>query len=199
MGDTPRADGRSVTLRPGHVRCRPAATWPTPHSFSAPCQTMSQSVRTCSQCTATTAAGTRCRKRTCRGPVCWQHAQSQHGLRVKPSQIQNAGFGLFATKRMAKDARIAAYDGEHRTRADVKEEYGDETGQYVLCRSDRECFDASASNSSLARFANDARGSSFTNNARFTRGAKGPPLLRAARAIPAGREVLVSYGREYWR
>ena len=129
---------------------------------------MSQSVRTCSQCTATTAAGTRCRKRTCRGPVCWQHAQSQHGLRVKPSQIQNAGFGLFATKRMAKDARIAAYDGERRTRADVKEEYGDETGQYVLCRTDRECFDASASNSSLARFANDARGSSFTNNARFT-------------------------------
>ena len=160
---------------------------------------MSQSVRTCSQCTATTAAGTRCRKRTCRGPVCWQHAQSQHGLRVKPSQIQNAGFGLFATKRMAKDARIAAYDGERRTRADVKEEYGDETGQYVLCRSDRECFDASASNSSLARFANDARGSSLTNNARFTRGAKGPPLLRAARAITAGREVLVSYGREYWR
>ena len=35
MGDTPRADGRSVTLRPVHVRCRPAATWPTPHSFSA--------------------------------------------------------------------------------------------------------------------------------------------------------------------
>ena len=69
---------------------------------------MSQSVRTCSQCTATTAAGTRCRKRTCRGPVCWQHAQSQHGLRVKPSQIQNAGFGLFATKRMAKTPRMRA-------------------------------------------------------------------------------------------
>ena len=95
-----------MTLRPGHVRL-PAATWPTPHSFAHHVKTMSQSVRTCSQCTATTAAGTRCRKRTCRGPVCWQHAQSQHGLRVKPSQVQNAGFGLFATKRMAKNARIA--------------------------------------------------------------------------------------------
>ena len=80
------------------------------------------------------------------------------GLRVKPSQIQNAGFGLFATKRMAKNARIAAYDGKRRTRADVEQEYGDETGQYVLCRNDKECFDASASNSSLARYANDARG-----------------------------------------
>ncbi len=160
---------------------------------------MSQSVRTCSQCTATTAAGTRCRKRTCRGPVCWQHAQSQHGLRVKPSQVQNAGFGLFATKRMAKDARIAAYTGQRRTRAQVNERYGGDTGQYVLCRSDNECFDASASNSSLARFANDARGSSFANNAWFTRGAtRGPPLLCATRAIPVGREVFVSYGRECW-
>ena len=147
------------------------------------CRSMSQSVRTCSQCTATTSAGTRCQKRTCRGPVCWQHAQKQHGLRVKPSQIQNAGFGLYATKHLAKNARVAPYTGEQRTRNQIAQKYGTDTGQYVLCRSDAECFDAS----------------SFTNNARFTRGAKGPPLLRAARAIPAGREVHVSYGREYWR
>ena len=104
---------------------------------------MSQSVRTCSQCTATTSAGTRCRKRTCRGPVCWQHAQTQHGLRVKPSQIQNAGFGLYATKRLAKNARIAPYTGEQRTRDQITQEYGTDTGQYVLCRSAAECFDAS--------------------------------------------------------
>ena len=160
---------------------------------------MSQSVRTCSQCTATTSAGTRCRKRTCRGPVCWQHAQTQHGLRVKPSQIQNAGFGLYATKRLAKNARIAPYTGELRTRTDVTQEHGTDTGQYVLCRSDAECFDASKTNSSLARFANDARGSRFKNNAKFTPGAPTrTPLLRSTRAIPAGREIFVSYGREYW-
>ena len=96
---------------------------------------MSQSVRTCSQCTATTSAGTQCRKRTCRGPVCWQHAQQQHGLRVKPSQIQNAGFGLYATKRLAKNARVASYTGEHRTRNQIAQKYGTDTGQYVLCRS----------------------------------------------------------------
>ena len=45
--------------------------------------------------------------------MCWQHAQKQHGLRVKPSQIHNAGFGLYATKRLAKNARIAPYTGDH--------------------------------------------------------------------------------------
>ena len=34
---------------------------------------VAQSKRTCSQCTATTAKGTRCRKRTCRSGLCWQH------------------------------------------------------------------------------------------------------------------------------
>jgi uncharacterized protein len=160
---------------------------------------MSQSVRTCSQCTATTSAGTQCRKRTCRGPVCWQHAQQQHGLRVKPSQIQNAGFGLYATKRLAKNARVASYTGEHRTRNQIAQKYGTDTGQYVLCRSDAECFDASKTNSSLARFANDAHGTTFKNNAKFTPGGPtGTPLLRSTRAIPAGREIYVSYGREYW-
>ena len=77
-----------------------------------------------------------CVKRTCRGPVCWQHAQKQHGLRVKPSQIQNAGFGLYATKRLARNARIAPYTGELRTRDQITQEYGTDTGQYVLCRSD---------------------------------------------------------------
>ena len=160
---------------------------------------MSQSVKECDQCTATTASGQRCRKRTCRGPVCWMHAKSQHGLRVKPSQIQNAGLGLYATKRLAKNARIAPYMGEPQTRAQVKAQYGTDTGQYVLCRSNNECFNASKSNASLSRFANDARGSEYTNNAKFTPGASsGTPLLRATRAIPAGREIFTSYGREYW-
>ena len=36
---------------------------------------------------------------------------------------------------MAKDARIAAYTGQRRTRAQVNERYGGDTGQYVLKRS----------------------------------------------------------------
>ena len=159
----------------------------------------SQSIRECDQCTATTASGQRCRKRTCRGPVCWMHAKSQHGLRVKPSQVPTAGLGLYATRRLAKNARIAPYAGEKRTRAQVSERYGSDTGQYVLCRSDKECFDARKTNASLARFANDARGTEHTNNAKFTPGVpSGTPLLRATRPIPAGREIFTSYGREYW-
>ena len=73
----------------------------------------------------------------------WRNvAKKQHGLRVKPSQIQNAGFGLYATKHLAKNERVAPYTGEQRTRDQITQEYGTDTGQYVLCRSDAECFDA---------------------------------------------------------
>ena len=81
--------------------------------------------------------------------MCWIHAKSQHGLRIKPSQIQSAGLGLYATKRLAKNARIASYMGETQTRAQVKAQYGTDTGQYVLCRSNNECFNASNTNASL--------------------------------------------------
>ena len=117
-------------------------------------------------------------------------------MSVKPSQIQNAGFGLYATKRLAKNARVAPYTGEQRTRDQITQEYGTDTGQYVLCRSDAECFDASNTNASLARFANDARGSTFSNNAKFTPGAPTrTPLIRSTKAIPAGREIFVNYAK----
>ena len=66
------------------------------------------------------------------------HAKSQHGLRVKPSQIQNAGLGLYATKRLAKNARIAPYTGETQTRAQVKAQYGTDTGRAVEVKAAQE-------------------------------------------------------------
>ena len=118
----------------------------------------------------------------------------------KQSPLGRHSFVMYEMdRRLAKNARIAPYAGEKRTRAQVSERYGSDTGQYVLCRSDEECFDARKSNASLARFANDARGTQHTNNAKFTPGVpSGTPLLRATRPIPAGREIFTSYGREYW-
>ena len=54
--------------------------------------------------------------------------------------------------------------------------------------------DASASNASAARFANDARGTDKRNNARY-RGFN----IAATRTVRPGDEILVPYGREYWR
>ena len=157
-----------------------------------------QAIRECDRCAATTKSGTQCRNRTCRGPKCWQHTRSQEGLRVKDSQVPNGGFGLHTTKRFPAGAKIADYKGEKLTRAAVGHRYKMQQGQYVMCRSDRECFDARRTNSSFARYANDSRGTPFVNNARFTAGGDAP-ILRAARAIPADREIFVSYGGDYWK
>ena len=161
-----------------------------------------QSIRECDRCVAIAKSGSRCRNRTCKGRKCWIHTKRDEGLRIKPSQIPNAGEGLYATKRFAKGDRIADYTAEKLTRAQVGNRYpGNVTAEYVLCRSDRECFDGRRTNSSFARFSNDARGSAqFNNNARFTPGAHNrQPIMRASRVITAGIEIFTNYGGGgYW-
>ena len=161
-----------------------------------------QSIRECDRCVAIAKSGSRCRNRTCKGRKCWIHTKRDEGLRIKPSQIPNAGQGLYATKRFAKGDRIADYTAEKLTRAQVDNRYpGNVTAEYVLCRSDRECFDGRRTNSSFARFSNDARGSAqFNNNARFTPGAHNrQPIMRAGRVTTAGVEIFTNYGGGgYW-
>ena len=161
-----------------------------------------QSIRECDRCTAIAKSGSRCRLRTCKGSKCWIHTKRDEGLRIKPSQIPNSGSGLYATKRFAKGDRIADYTGEKLTRAQVGNRYpGNVTAEYVLCRSDRECFDGRRTNSSFARFSNDARGSThYKNNAKFTPGAPNrQPIMRAGRVITAGVEIFTNYGGGgYW-
>ena len=160
------------------------------------------SIRECDRCVAIAKSGSRCRNRTCKGRKCWIHTKRDEGLRIKPSQIPNSGSGLYATKRFAKGAKIADYTGEKLTRAQVGNRYpGNVTAEYVLCRSDRECFDGRRTNSSFARFSNDARGSThYKNNAKFTPGAPNrQPILRAGRVITAGVEIFTNYGGGgYW-
>lgn len=161
---------------------------------------MSQVVRECDRCVATTKSGAPCGNRTCRGTKCWIHTKTQEGLRIRTSQVPNGGFGLYTTRRFPAGAKIADYTGEKMTRAQVGQKYGMRRGDYVVCRNDRECFDGAQTNSSFARYANDARGTPFVNNARFTAG-RTVPILRATRAIPADREIFVSYrgsGGDYW-
>ena len=68
-----------------------------------------QSERECERCTATAKSGNRCRNRTCRGTVCWQHLKRDSGLRVKQSQIAAAGMGLWTTRRFKPNEKIGKY------------------------------------------------------------------------------------------
>ena len=60
----------------------------------------------CPQCTATTKAGGRCLRRTCKwAPFCAAHK----AYRVGPSEIDGAGRGAFAVRDLKKNDTIASY------------------------------------------------------------------------------------------
>lgn len=161
----------------------------------------SQSVKECQRCVSTSAAsGQRCKNRTCKAKRCWQHLKRDKGLRIKQSTIPGAGLGLFATKRIPRNTRIVAYEGEQLSRDQVEERYpGNTIGEYTLCGSNAVgCKDGRKTNSGAARFANDSRGTSKTNNARFNRAGQLSLRTTNNRPVQAGAEILVSYGPEYW-
>ena len=158
-----------------------------------------QSEKECDQCTATAKSGNRCRNRTCRGKLCWQHLKRDSGLRVKPSQIAAAGMGLWTTRRFKPNEKIGNYTGERITKQQMLARYpNNKRGEYVLCPNNGYCIDGKKTNSSSIRFANDSKGNSqLKNNAVFKQGSD---VLRAGpQGIPANREIFVSYGSDYWK
>ena len=152
------------------------------------------SVYTSQQCTANTKKGERCRLRTARGKRCWHHLKKDDQLRVKTSKVPHAGLGLYTTKRIRKGRSIAKYTGEKMSRAAVDKRYGKKRADYVLCRG-KKCIDARRSNSSVARFVNDSRGTKRKNNTKLTQSF----TVKATRNITKGSELLAGYGRDYWK
>ena len=88
---------------------------------SIPNKEMPQSIKECQRCEGTAKSGNRCKNRTCRGKLCWQHLKKRDSLRVKPSGIQGAGMGLFTTKPFKKNEKIVDYTGERMSRAQIAE------------------------------------------------------------------------------
>lgn len=121
-------------------------------------------------------------------------------LRVKKSTIPGAGKGLFTQKPIAKGTRIIEYKGKASTWKDVSHDDGNNGYIYYVSRNF--VLDAQHDKTVLARYANDARGigrvKGIVNNCEYvTEGTR--VFIEAARDIPAGGEILVSYGPEYWQ
>ncbi len=120
-------------------------------------------------------------------------------LEVRKSNIPVAGMGLFTNKFIPKGARIAEYKGRIRTWKEVKD---DDTNFYIYYVTRNHIIDGRHRKKSLARYLNDAKGShkikGLSNNAEFIReGLR--VFVEATRNIPAEAEILVSYGRDYWK
>ena len=120
-------------------------------------------------------------------------------LEIKNSVLPGAGKGLFAKELIPKGSKIIEYKGKITTWKDVDDNDGANVYIYYVKR--HHVIDASRHPSVLARYANDARGlqriKGITNNAEYVEeGLK--VYIRSKKDIPAGAEILVEYGKEYW-
>lgn len=121
-------------------------------------------------------------------------------LKVKRSQLPNAGFGLYTARPIAKRTRIVEYKGRRSKWKDVRDEDG--RNGYIFYINRNHVIDALPTKKALARYANDARGlvrvNGVINNAEYVvDGLKA--YIESTRDIEAGAEIFVDYGKDYWK
>jgi uncharacterized protein len=121
-------------------------------------------------------------------------------LYVKRSGIPDSGKGLFTRKFIPKGTRIVEYKGRISTWKDVKDEDG--RNGYIFYVNRNHVINALPTKKALARYANDARGlkriKGLLNNSDYiTDGLKA--YIESKRDIPAGSEIFVDYGADYWK
>ena len=119
-------------------------------------------------------------------------------LVVKTSQLPGSGLGLFTKKFIPKGTRIVEYKGRVSKWKDVKNE--NDNG-YIYTINNNHVINALPYKKALARYANDARGivriKGVTNNCNYVNdGLK--VYITSTKDIPAGAEILVRYGKDYW-
>jgi hypothetical protein len=139
-----------------------------------------------------TANGRRCRNITLKTDLCWIHLQKEDHLRIKKSGIPGAGMGLYTTVPRKKNDKLGVYKG--------KRVFHPIDGPYVLQIAENEFVDANRSTDGPMRYANMARrGNGLRNNANFKMNwRERVPIVKATMNIPAGKEILANYGRDYW-
>ncbi len=125
----------------------------------------------------------------------------EKSLIVKKSTLPGAGRGLFTKIAIAKGTRIVEYKGKLVTWKEV-EKMADDRNGYVFFFNSKNCIDAWQTKKSVAHFANDAMGiarvEGVRNNSEYVTEKK-RCYIEASKDIPAGAEILVGYGAEYWQ
>jgi|SRR5215203_347050 len=125
----------------------------------------------------------------------------ENQLVVKRSTIPNSGKGLFTKKFIPKGSRIVEYKGRVSTWKEVDIDEGRNGYIYYINRN--HVINAQPFPKYLGRYANDAQGMSrikgITNNSRYMADMQTMRVyIEAVKDIPAGGEILVQYGKEYW-
>jgi SET domain-containing protein len=121
-------------------------------------------------------------------------------LVVKKSTLPGAGSGLFTKKFIPKDTRIVEYKGRITTWKEADHDGG--FNFYLFCVKRNHTIDARPYKKALGRFANDVNGpgkiAGVRNNSVFVIDGL-QVFIESTRDIPAGAEVFVDYGKDYWK
>lgn len=119
-------------------------------------------------------------------------------LIVSDSGIPGAGKGLFTSLPIPKGTPVIEYTGEITTWDKVKH---DANNKYIYFVNEQHVIDAKRMTKAIARYANDAQGftkvKGMQNNSNFVN-INGKVFIKATSNIPAGSEILVDYGKDYW-
>jgi len=119
-------------------------------------------------------------------------------LEVKTSGIPGSGLGLYTKVFIPAGSLVVEYKGIITSWDAVKDQLDND---YIYYISRNHVIDAAPTPRSLARYANDAKGLTripgINNNSIFKK-IDGRVFIKARANIPAGSEILVSYGKQYW-
>jgi hypothetical protein len=120
-------------------------------------------------------------------------------LIVKRSTLKGAGRGLFTKMDIPRGTKIVEYKGKVTRWKEVNSQEG--LNGYIYYVNRNHVIDAWPSRAAIARYANDARGIVRTvgikNNCTYIiEGLK--VYIKSLHRIPAGSEIFVGYGKEYW-
>ena len=160
------------------------------------------SKRECVRCGAMNKNGSQCKRTTCiYSKFCGAHTKQLFDLQLKRSGLPKSGKGLFTSKDIPKNTKIAQYTGKIMTQA----QHDKKPSGYAVAISKNRVIDARSTQSTLARYANDCRPTNKVlkqckgNNAKLKRGRGDTVRLTSIKKIPAGSEIFTSYGgKAYW-
>lgn len=183
---------------------RPKSPSPKRHDYAKRAQRTADSKSRCTYIHPET--GKRCKNQLGLYPeYCELHTMLVHNVFIAPSQIPNAGNGLYAGPYGFKKGDIIGEYSFKWNEASLgtisKRCKDDNCWSYVFCdegdEDDTRCWDGVDIRSTLMRNINDAHGSKFKNNAYFDV-IKDHVYVIASKNIKPFFECLVSYGKEYW-
>ena len=122
-------------------------------------------------------------------------------LYIKPSQIENAGNGLYTAIDIYKNETISLFKGKIITNKEAEKRVKQHKDRYFINLLDGSIMD-SMDVDCFAKYANDAQGLSnnnFKNNAEITLDDDENVCIKAIKAISSGQEIFCSYGKPYWK